>query len=144
MSRGLTFAVPAIVATAILLVLDTVIRAAMSPGLDGSALLVLPLYQVLLLVLPAAIVALAVVALLAIMQGRAPDPRTACLLVGLSTLAWMAAATGSVTGFFYSAIIAIGGAVVGWVSQMEIPRTRRLVVSLAIVAVALVILGFGV
>lgn len=142
--HGMRAALPAIAATAVLLVLDTAVR-----GLAGSApsvaaaLLSGPATVLLVFLLPAALVALAVVAFLATMQGRAPTVRTASLLVGLSTLAWIGTANRTLVGLLYAAVIAIGGALIGWIMSQPWPRTRRIVASLGIAAGALVVLGFG-
>lgn len=142
--RGMRAALPAIAATAVLLVLDTAVR-----GLAGgapsvaAALLSGPATVLLVFLLPAALVALAVVAFLATMQRRAPTARTASLLVGLSTLAWIGTANRTLVGLLYAAVIAIGGALIGWIMSQPWPRTRRIVASLGIAAGALVVLGFG-
>lgn len=139
--RGVRAAVPAIVATAVVLGIDSALRAA-TTGTASPATAALS--AILVLVVPPALVALAMVALLTLMQRREPDARMASLAVGLSTLAWIAMAMATLPGTIFGLVVATTGALIGIVMTRAWTRLRRIVLTLLILAVALAILGLGV
>lgn len=148
--RGLRALAPAVVATAVLVWLDTAVRAftAAEPGHVLANLVVLPLYQIALFVLPPAIVAAALLVVVA-MTRPALGPTGAALMFAASLVAYLAAVAWSsgsdlgLAGLGFWALTAAAGALAGIVWSQPWPRVRRVVAVLAIFAVALIALGFG-
>lgn len=149
-TRALRALLPAILATALLVWVDAAVRAltAAAPGHVLASLIVLPLYQIALFVLPPALVAAALVVIVA-MTRPAPGPIPASLMFAASMVAYLAAVAWSsgsglgLAGLGFWALIASAGALAAIMWSRPWPRVRRVVVILAIFAVALIALGFA-
>lgn len=147
-ARGLRALVPAVLGTALLLWIDGAVRAFALGGHPLANLFAAPLYLVLLWLLPPLIATTGLVVVISMMRNPL-GVVGASILLAISVVAYptttalSAEGTVAPTWVAYWLVMAVAGAGAGIVWTRSWPRVRRIVVTLAIGAVALLLLGLG-